>query len=320
MIVIFLLLVQSIGGFRRLLDGIAETWPLGVAGVITLYTLVMLIRTLRWKFLLQSNDIDVSFSLLAKVAWIAWAQNGVLPARLGEFSRLYILKDREDVPVSVTTASILLEKFFDLFGLLFVLASSALMFSNSSSELQSSFLTNVQLLGILVFVGALGILSTIAFDEFYLKLLEKMPLKNKIVPLFTRFRDSSKILLQRKVKFLYVLLISILQWFIEAMTIVFVSWSFGFTIDIFAIIFAAIVGYATYIFPITPGSLGPFELFVGQLLQIIGNIPQDLATKIPFVTHILVITYLGVTSVIASLLLVEKIENSGMQDKEGSDS
>ncbi len=307
--IIFILLVQSIGGLSVLIDGIVESWPLGILGVALLYTLVMLIRVVRWNLLLRSSNIEVEFSLLARVAWIAWAQNAVLPARLGEVSRLYILKDREDVPVSVTTASILLEKFFDLFGLLFVLATSALLFSIDNTELQSSFVQNIQLLGVLVLIGSLSILSTVVFDEFYLRLLNFMPLKSKLIPLFKRFQRSAKTLLKNRFMFLQVMLISILQWFIEALTIVTIAWVLGVRISVIGIIFAAIVGYATYIFPITPGSLGPFELFVGQLLVIIGNITTDQATKVPFVTHILVIVYLGLTSLIATTTLSYREKN-----------
>src|SRR6476620_12620858 len=77
-------------------------------------------RTWRWHYMLR-HMAEIPVRRLFPVVVIGYMGNNVYPARAGEVLRSYILKRREAVPVSVSLATVVLERLFDgLVMLLFV--------------------------------------------------------------------------------------------------------------------------------------------------------------------------------------------------------
>lgn len=71
-----------------------------------------LLRTLRWQRILAPTT-PVSFSRLFPVLMIGFAANNLLPARIGEFVRAYLLSRRERARTSLALATIVLERVCD---------------------------------------------------------------------------------------------------------------------------------------------------------------------------------------------------------------
>ena len=315
MIIIGVLLIESVG-FWTLVKNVTTVWPWGVVAVFAIYSIVMLIRTYRWKVLLATNGVQVSFSLLAKVAWMAWAQNGVLPARLGEASRLVILKSY-GIGYSKNTISIALEKFFDLIGLVSVVGlMSALIavYHMDVSEVKGLRLTIYILLG-LITAGFLMIFLVFRYTDFFVSLLERTSFTRKFAPLLRDVATSVSHLSQNRGKFLLLLILSIFQWLTESLTILAVAMILGVPNQPVFILFAAVIGYATYILPVTPGSFGPFEFFVGQILIFLIGIPSSLALSVPIVSHILMVLYLSLAGILSSMTLPPRMEDYGDLEK-----
>ncbi|MEP7190046.1 MAG: lysylphosphatidylglycerol synthase transmembrane domain-containing protein, partial [Roseiflexaceae bacterium] len=87
---------------------------------IAVYFAAVWARTWRWHYMLRHIKV-VSLRRLFPVVVIGYMGNNVYPARAGEVLRSYILKRREGVPVSVSLATVVLERLFDgLVMLLFV--------------------------------------------------------------------------------------------------------------------------------------------------------------------------------------------------------
>ncbi len=311
MILIAYWLIVSIG-FNKLVNGLEKSWPFGLLAVFFIYSIVMLIRVVRWKLLLQTLDVNHKYSLLTKVSLIAWAQNGILPARLGELSRLIILKEH-GTAYSHSTSSIIMEKFFDLLGLMTVLAITALVFILTATQFLGieKYRFSIIIFMVLVLVGFVMIGLLFKFPIFFENLLSKLPILNKGVPLLRGVVHSVSVIIRDKKLFSFIFLLSALQWFIESTTIVIIAITLGAPSNFTVITFAAIIGYSTYILPFTPGSFGPFEFFVAQILLLFLPITDSLALNIPTITHILVVFYLAIASVIATFLLKFelKIEN-----------
>ena len=91
--------------------------PLAV--LLTLLTNIL--RSYRWKYLLNPIRPISIVSVFSGVA-IGSMANNVLPARLGELVRSYFLGQKEDLSKSSTLATIVVERLFDGFTLLFFLA------------------------------------------------------------------------------------------------------------------------------------------------------------------------------------------------------
>ncbi|MGD8967831.1 MAG: lysylphosphatidylglycerol synthase transmembrane domain-containing protein, partial [Anaerolineae bacterium] len=103
----------------------ANYWWL-VPGV-AVYFISVWFRSWRWGFLLRGSK-RVSANRLYPVVVIGYMGNDVLPFRLGEVLRAYVLWRRERINVGTSLTTAVLERLFDgltmvlfvLFGLLFV--------------------------------------------------------------------------------------------------------------------------------------------------------------------------------------------------------
>ncbi len=124
----------------------ANYWWL-VPGVAIYFTSVWF-RAYRWGFLLRGSK-PVSANRLYPIVVIGYMGNDILPFRLGEALRAYILWRKEGINVGATLTTAVLERLFDgltmvlfvLFGLLFVPLSD--------------FLSRLVIIASLVFCGAL---------------------------------------------------------------------------------------------------------------------------------------------------------------------
>jgi uncharacterized protein (TIRG00374 family) len=141
-----------IGEIWAALQGANYWWLIpGVA----VYFVSVWFRAWRWGFLLRSSK-QVSANRLFPVVVIGYMGNDILPFRLGEVLRAYVLWRKEGINVGTTLTTALLERLFDgltmvlfvLFGLLFVPLST--------------FLSQLVTVASLVFFGALVVFLFLA--------------------------------------------------------------------------------------------------------------------------------------------------------------
>jgi hypothetical protein len=96
-----------------------------LAAIVMVYSC----RIWRWKILLSAS-YEVSWGGAASSTLIAFMANTILPARLGEMIRPYILKRRENVPYSYGLATVGLSRIFDLIGLAFMITVASFLLLN----------------------------------------------------------------------------------------------------------------------------------------------------------------------------------------------
>lgn len=82
---------------------------------LTLFS--MWLRAWRWRYFLLPTA-DLSTARLFGPMMAGFAMNGLLPARLGEFARAYVLGRKENLPFSRIFGTIVVERIFDMFILL----------------------------------------------------------------------------------------------------------------------------------------------------------------------------------------------------------
>src|SRR3972149_10677263 len=79
--------------------------------------LIYIVRALRWQGLL-SHIKRVSVLNLLSITLIGFMANNILPARVGEVLRPFILYKKEDVKFSTSLATVIVERIFDMLGLI----------------------------------------------------------------------------------------------------------------------------------------------------------------------------------------------------------
>jgi uncharacterized protein (TIRG00374 family) len=103
---------------RATADLLARTDPTPILGVIAIVLAELVLRSVRWRYLLPSKSGDrVPARRLLPVLLVGYLGNIVLPARLGEAVRAVLVSRREQVTVSAALGSVLLERVLDLASL-----------------------------------------------------------------------------------------------------------------------------------------------------------------------------------------------------------
>lgn len=116
------------GGLKIWPDGIdfrgVRWWTLGV--YLVLLVGMTYFRAVRWRFLLRSFA-DVPRRKVLAVSWIGFAAILIMPFRLGEIVRPYMIREKGKVSMSSATGTVLAERVVDGLYLSIVLAVALLV-------------------------------------------------------------------------------------------------------------------------------------------------------------------------------------------------
>jgi len=300
------------GGFMYLaLKGLnlSEIWePLKSArywwllpGVGVYFTGVW-VRSWRWHYLLRPIK-PVSTRKMFPIVAIGYMGNNIYPARAGEVLRAVVLKRKEEIPISASLATVIVERIFDgvvMLGFVFLNLPELATLTGTSG-----FIGNIQTLalwGAGAFLGALLIFILAAMfpvpAEKMIARLTGMFLPEKIRE---RVRDiigkflSGLESLRSPREALMVLLTSIVIWLLETGKYWFVMQAFDFQVSFFALMLMnGIVNLATTI-PSAPGYIGTFDAPGIAVLSAFG-VDQGIAAGYTLLLHAalwLPITILG---------------------------
>lgn len=227
---------------------------------IAVYFMAVWARTWRWDYLLRPMK-RIPLRRLFPIVVIGYMGNNVYPFRAGELLRSFLLRQQEDVSMSSSLATIVVERVFDgLVMLLFVFV--ALPFA----PLPSDTIRLVVILGSVLFLGALLVFFAVAaVPERFLRVTEWFT--SRLVP--ERFRAPILSFAQRFIVGLAALrsgrglamifLTSVVIWLLETVKYWFVMHAFDFTVSFFALMLMnGIVNLATTL-PSAPGYIGTFD-------------------------------------------------------------
>jgi hypothetical protein len=271
----------------------ANYWWL-VPGV-AVYFISVWFRSWRWGFLLRGSK-RVSANRLYPVVVIGYMGNDVLPFRLGEVLRAYVLWRRERINVGTSLTTAVLERLFDgltmvlfvLFGLLFVP--------------MSTFLGRLVAIAGAVFIGALVVFLFLAARPNLLQRIAHAVI-GAVVP--ERFREPLVDLvggvidglecLRSERDVLVVFGVTLWVWILETVKYWLVSFAFDLQLPYVGIILMGGVVNLLTALPSLPGYIGTFEAGGIKVLEIIGAAPGPAGSYVLVLHAILLIpvTLLG---------------------------
>lgn len=125
------------------------------------------IRTLRWQILLENVGYKKDnggrlprFRKLLEILYISWFANAIVPAKLGDVYRAYLLRQEAGVSATRTFGTVLAERLLDLIVLLllFLLAIVVSLHTNLPSYLRAGLYVTLAI--VLVGIGTLFLLRT----------------------------------------------------------------------------------------------------------------------------------------------------------------
>ena len=268
---------------------------------VAVYFVGVWVRSWRWHYLLRPLK-RVPTRVMFPIVTIGYMGNNIYPARAGEILRAIVLKRREEIPVSASLATIIIERIFD--GV--VMLAFVFLNLNELARLtqDSGFLGNIQdlaLIGAAAFLGALLIFMLAAMfpsttQKWIERILSLLPEKwsGRVQPVVERFLTGLEALRSPR-DAVMVLLTSTLIWLLETGKYWFVMHAFPFEVNFFALMLMnGIVNLATTI-PSAPGYIGTFDAPGIALLKAY-NVPGAIAAGYTLVLHAalwLPITLLG---------------------------
>ncbi len=266
---------------------------------LAVYFVSVWFRSWRWGFLLRGSQ-PISATRLFPVVVIGYMGNNVLPLRLGEVLRAYVLWRRARVNIGTSLTTAVLERLFDgltmvlfvLFGLLFVP--------------MSPFFSHLVTVASVVFFGALVVFLSLAARP---RLLSRIThrLIETLVP--ERFRDPLFELVEGVIDgleslrsgrdVLVLFAVTLCVWVLEMVNYWLISFAFDLHLPYFGILLTGGVVNLLTALPSLPGYIGTFEAGGIRTLTMVGA-PAGPAASYVLVLHAIVlipVTLLGIVFV-----------------------
>jgi len=229
------------------------------------------LRGWRYHVILKNLSYQVSITASTACIFISQTVNLIVPARLGDFVRVLILKHEYNVSYSEGVSSLVVERVFDIFTVS-LLGAVALF-----------FVVNVPAWFYTVIV--LPLVAGVIFFLFLL-FMGKFSSKNRYIAIFlTMLHEIKRASLSLKA---IVLLggSSIVIWLLDVLVCVSVVMMFQQDIPLAIIVLAIVIGNLVKAIPLTPGGVGTYEISLAITFGLAGVDPA-VATLIAVIDHLI---------------------------------
>jgi uncharacterized protein (TIRG00374 family) len=281
-IILLFLFVRSLPGFKleELPGLILQANPLLLIAAFVVFYLGFPLRGLRWALLIRGTGYPLRVRDATEIIFISWLVNCLVPAKLGDIYRAYLLKINSTVSLSRTFGTVFIERVLDLFAIVtFGLASGSWSFRGRlPGEVQVVFAIGVAVVVIL----AAGLLTMRNFGR---RLIIALPLPQKVLEFYDRFEEGvfSAVGLRALPR---LIVITGLIWATEAMRLFLVVEALGFEgvhLGISGAFFVALTGSLLTAVPLTPAGIGVVETGVVAVLTLVYGVDASQALAITLV-------------------------------------
>jgi len=266
------------GGFRAL--NYAYIGP-----VLILLLLMQILRSYRWGLLLSPFEKIGQFDLFA-VTSVGFLAVVAIPARIGELARPFLITGKSSIRMAAALGTVVVERIFDILTVLAIFFGVLFFMPLPSWLMKSSILFLSLTLAVLFFLIFIILKRERALNTLR-PLLQRLPdrFHHRMEYLLHHFIDGIAILSEGKMIF-YVILLSLLIWFVDVLAIYFLFLSFGFHLPAtasFVLMAILVIGITL---PTAPGFIGNFHYFCILGLSLFG-ISKANALSYAIVLHVL---------------------------------
>jgi uncharacterized protein (TIRG00374 family) len=248
------------------------------------------LRAVRWHYLLIPEK-RIPLSSLYPATIIGYMANNLLPARLGEFVRAFVLAQREGLQTPTVFASLVIDRLFDGFTVMLILLFTlfTLHLPQGMSEAETVLRTG----GIVTFVLYAGVVAflfllkkqtmrTLAWTGILLKPFPQR-LSDRIIPLLGSFIGGIRVS-SKGGHVTAVLVSSLFVWIFCIIPVDLTLQGFGIQLPITASMFILVLLVFAVMVPASPGFIGTYHYACFKGLSAFG-IPESTAVSIALVLH-----------------------------------
>jgi uncharacterized protein (TIRG00374 family) len=249
---------------------IRDADPTLLLAALVVYYLTFPLRGGRWWYVLRKVGTFIKFWVATEILFLSWFVNCLVPAKLGDLYRAYLLKGNFGGSASRTVGTIFVERIADIV-VIFGLALAAGFWSfrgRARPEVDFIFVAAFLLVAILV-----ALLLVLRFAGHHLERL----LPGRAAGFYSRFREgSTRALTPRAVSVLGS--VTILIWLAEGLRVFFVIKALDLPdvqLGISAAVFVALVAALLTAIPLTPAGIGFVEAGIVGALSLYGVPPES---------------------------------------------
>jgi uncharacterized protein (TIRG00374 family) len=285
---------------RAALSGARVGW---IVPAMAAYTLAHVVRGFRLRALV---GVPVTSARLFSVNAIGYLAINVVPFRLGEMVRPYLLARDDGIPFGRGVAAVFIERLFDTAALLGMLTIATLFVEVPASGFMVSGIDVLHVgqrsAAVIVVVGSLAALALVLAGETLLTRIEALPFGGRVGGFVRRFHEGVHDLLRRPGLVLWLAVLSAGIWgavvtgvWCSLRSFDGVPHSFG------AGLFTWTATLATTAAIPTPGFFGSYELGCAGALFLLGA-DLDVARVVAIAVHLLMFSYTTTVGVLFVVL------------------
>lgn len=300
-LILLVLLARTLPGFdlAKLPGIIGQANPLLIVAAFAVYYAGFPLRGWRWVLLLRGTGYAIRPRDATEIIFISWLVNCLVPAKLGDIYRAYLLKINSPVSLSKTFGTVFIERILDLFAIAVLgLGAGYVSFRTGLPPIvQALFALGV---GVVVVLAA----ALLTMRNFGRRIILRLPLPHRIVELYDRFEEGVfGAVGLRQMPILIVL--TGLIWSTEAIRLFLVVEALGIPgvhLGISGSFFVALCGSLLTAVPLTPGGLGVVETGVVGILTAVYGLAGYTAVAITLVDRTISVLSIIVLGSVAYVL------------------
>ncbi len=228
------------------------------------------LRGFRYRSILASLAVSVSLWLSTACIYLSQTANLIVPARLGDLIRLFILRQEADATYTNGLSSLVVERFFDIVTIA-LLGAVAL-----------PFVLNVPDWFITVIYVALGLCGL--FVVFIMS-AGRFQSENRYLHMAIDLLNQVKAASLSATGIVGLSGLSLLIWVTDVVICYVIALMFGTAIPFVVVTLAIVIGNLVKAVPVTPGGVGTYEIAVALTLSLAGVDPA-IATLIAVIDHL----------------------------------
>ncbi len=251
--------------FGATIDLIRDANPALLLAAFVVYYLTFPIRGGRWWYVLRKVGTRIRYLVATEILFLSWFVNCLVPAKLGDLYRAFLLKGNFGGSASRTVGTIFIERIADIV-VIFGLAVAAGYWSfrgRAMPEVDFIFVAAALLAGILVLL-----LLVLRFAGQHIERF----LPGRVEGFYTRFREGTvAALTPRAVAVIGT--VTVVIWLAEGLRVFFVIKALDLPdaqLGISAAVFVALVAALLTAIPLTPAGIGFVEAGIVGALTLYG--------------------------------------------------
>ena len=283
LVIVFLLFRVILNvDFSSTLDLVRSANPAFLLAAFVAYYLTFPLRSFRWWLVLRNVGTHVRYGDATEILFLSWFVNCLVPAKLGDLYRAYLLRATYAASISRTVGTIFLERIADLvliFGL--ALAFGFWSFRNRNRpEMDALFVAGfVVVTALVIFIVVLRYLGR--------HLTQLLPAK--VAELYERFHEGSTGAMRPWV-LLQLGAVTAAVWLLEGARVLFVIKALDLpavhNLGISSAIFVALCASLLTAIPLTPAGIGFVQAGIVFMLALYG-VPAEQATAVALVDFVI---------------------------------